>query len=174
MKQRTFLCLMVSLFLVIALLPSDSPAGGKAHPNAFGRPTPDNWNPGEHITATRATRPYGWMDQTRSEVLARNGMVATSEPLATQAGLKILQDGGNAVDAAVAASAMLALVEPHSCGLGAELFAIVWSAKDQKLYQISANGWSPAISRQSPQTPHIRERKHNGVSRRQTANGIEG
>lgn len=144
MKRRTFLCLMMSLFLVIALLPSDSPAGGKAHPNAFGRPTPDNWNPGEHITATRATRPYGWMDQTRSEVLARNGMVATSEPLATQAGLKILQDGGNAVDAAVAASAMLALVEPHSCGLGAELFAIVWSAKDQKLYQISANGWSPA------------------------------
>ncbi|MBN2720804.1 MAG: gamma-glutamyltransferase family protein, partial [Proteobacteria bacterium] len=71
-------------------------------------------------------------------------MVATSEPLAAQAGLKILQDGGNAVDAAVATAAMLALVEPNSCGLGAEMFAIVYWAKDKKLYQISGNGWAPA------------------------------
>jgi gamma-glutamyltranspeptidase/glutathione hydrolase len=79
-----------------------SPAiAADASPNAFGKPTPGNRNPANHITATRGARPTGWVDQTRSEILARNGIVAASEPLAAQAGLKILQDGGNAVDAAV-------------------------------------------------------------------------
>ncbi|MBP2673311.1 MAG: Gamma-glutamyltransferase [Deltaproteobacteria bacterium] len=114
-----------------------------ASPNAFGKPTSGNWNPGNHVTAVRGTRPVGWADQTRSEILARNGVVAASEPLAAQAGLKILQDGGNAVDAAVATAAVLALVEPNSTGLGGELFAIVWDAKTKKLHQISANGPSP-------------------------------
>ncbi len=114
-----------------------------ASPNAFGKPTADNWNPGNNIKAVRGTRPTGWVDQTRSEILARNGVVATSEPQAAQAGLKILQDGGNAVDAAVAAMAMIALQEPNSTGLGAEMFVIIWDAKTKKLYQISANGPSP-------------------------------
>jgi gamma-glutamyltranspeptidase/glutathione hydrolase len=132
-------CLLV---LALSLAPSPALAAG-ASPNAFGKPTPDNWNPGNNITAVPGTRPTGWVDQTRSEILARNGVVATSEPLAAQAGLKILQDGGNAVDAAVATMAMLALVEPNSCGLGAEMFVILWDAKTKKLYQISANGPSP-------------------------------
>jgi gamma-glutamyltranspeptidase/glutathione hydrolase len=84
------------------------------------------------------------MDQTRSEVLARNGIVATSNPLAVEAGLEILRQGGNAVDAAVAAAAALALVEANSTGIGADMFAQVWSARDKKLYGINANGWSPA------------------------------
>ena len=80
---------------------------------------------------------------TRSEVIAKNGMVATSHPLATQIGLDILKRGGNAIDAAIAANAALGLMEPTGCGIGGDLFAIVWSAKDQKLYGLNASGRSP-------------------------------
>lgn len=80
---------------------------------------------------------------TRSEVIARNGMVATSHPLATQIGLDILKQGGNAVDAAIAANAALGLMEPTGCGVGGDLFAIVWDAETQKLYGLNASGRSP-------------------------------
>ena len=132
-------CLVI---LALGFSPAPALAAG-ASPNAFGKPTVLKPNPSADITAVRGTRPTGWVDQTRSEILARNGIVATSEPQAAQAGLKILQDGGNAVDAAVATMAMIALQEPNSTGLGAEMFAIVWDAKTKKLYQISANGPSP-------------------------------
>ena len=80
---------------------------------------------------------------TRSQVIARNGMVATSQPLATQVGLDILKRGGNAIDAAIAANAALGLMEPTGCGIGGDLYAIVWSAKDKKLYGLNASGRSP-------------------------------
>jgi gamma-glutamyltranspeptidase / glutathione hydrolase len=80
---------------------------------------------------------------TRSEVLAQHGMVCTSHPLATQAGIDILKSGGSAVDAAIAANATLGLMEPVSCGIGGDLFAIVYSAKDKKLYGLNASGRSP-------------------------------
>ena len=84
---------------------------------------------------------------TRSEILARNGMAATSQPLATQVALDILKKGGSAMDAAIAANAVLGLVEPASCGIGGDIFAIVWSAADQKLYGFNGSGRSPgAIS----------------------------
>jgi len=80
---------------------------------------------------------------TRSEILARNGMAATSQPLATQVALDILKKGGSAMDAAIAANAVLGLVEPASCGIGGDIFAIVWSAADEKLYGFNGSGRSP-------------------------------
>jgi gamma-glutamyltranspeptidase / glutathione hydrolase len=80
---------------------------------------------------------------TRSQVLARHGMVCTSVPAATQVGIEILKKGGSAVDAAIAANATLGLMEPVSNGVGGDLFAIVYSAKDKKLYGINGSGRSP-------------------------------
>ncbi|MBC8319183.1 MAG: gamma-glutamyltransferase [Bacteroidetes bacterium] len=80
---------------------------------------------------------------TRSEVIAKNGMVATSHPLATQIGLDILKEGGNAIDAAIAINAALGLMEPTGCGIGGDLFAIIWIAEDNRLYGLNASGRSP-------------------------------
>ncbi|TDJ79586.1 MAG: gamma-glutamyltransferase [Planctomycetota bacterium] len=95
--------------------------------------------------------PIGRMDRitgrtfaTRSEVIATHGMAATSQPLATQVAIDILKAGGSAVDAAIAANAMLCLVEPTGCGLGGDLFAIVWDAGDGALHGLNASGRSPA------------------------------
>ena len=81
---------------------------------------------------------------TRSEVIAQHGMAATSQPLATQVALDVLKAGGSAVDAAIAANAVLGLVEPTGNGLGGDLFAIVWDAKSERLYGLNASGRSPA------------------------------
>ena len=80
---------------------------------------------------------------TRAEVIAQNGMVATSQPLAAQIGLDVLKAGGNAIDAAIATNAALGLMEPTGNGIGGDLFAIVWSAQEQKLYGLNASGRSP-------------------------------
>lgn len=80
---------------------------------------------------------------TRSEVIAQNGMAATSHPLATQVAIDILQDGGHAIDAAIAANACLGLMEPTGCGIGGDIFAIVWDAKEKKLYGLNGSGRSP-------------------------------
>ena len=77
---------------------------------------------------------------TRSEVIATNGMAATSHPLATQTAIDVLKDGGNAIDAAIAANAVLGLVEPTGCGIGGDLFAIVWIEDDKKLYGLNSSG----------------------------------
>lgn len=91
----------------------------------------------------RGDRISGSNFESRSPVLATHGMVATSHPLATQAGLDILKKGGTAVDAAIAANAVLGAVEPNNGGIGGDLFAIVWSARDRKLYGLNASGRSP-------------------------------
>ena len=88
-------------------------------------------------------RVTGQQFASRSEVIATNGMVATSQPLATQVALDILKQGGNAIDAAIAANAMLGLVEPTGSGIGGDLFAMVWDAKSQTLYGLNASGRSP-------------------------------
>ncbi len=80
---------------------------------------------------------------TRSEVIAQHGMAATSHPLATQAALDILKNGGSAVDATIAANAVLGLMEPTGCGIGGDLFAIIWDAESQQLHGLNASGRSP-------------------------------
>ena len=86
---------------------------------------------------------------TRSPVLATEAMAATSQPLATQVALEVMRSGGNAIDAAIAANAMLGLVEPTGNGIGGDIFAIVWDAKSQKLYGLNGSGRSPkSLSRQ--------------------------
>jgi gamma-glutamyltranspeptidase/glutathione hydrolase len=80
---------------------------------------------------------------TRSEVIARNGMAATSHPLATQVALDILKKGGTAIDAAIAADAVLGVVEPTGAGIGGDLFAIIWSSAKGKLYGLNGSGRSP-------------------------------
>jgi gamma-glutamyltranspeptidase/glutathione hydrolase len=100
------------------------------------------------VTADRCAmagdRPAGPPHKTRSAVIARHGMAATSQPLATATAIRVLQQGGNAADAAIAANAVLGVVEPMSCGIGGDLFAIVWDAKTKKLYGLNASGRSPA------------------------------
>ncbi len=92
--------------------------------------------PGDRITGREFA--------TRSEVVAKNGMAATSVPLATQAALEILRAGGSAADAAIAANAVQCLLEPTGCGVGGDLFALVWDPAAKKLHGLNASGRSPA------------------------------
>ena len=87
------------------------------------------------LTAQRPTSMAG-----RSTVYAPHGMVATSQPLATSAALDVLRHGGNAIDAAVTAAAVLSVTEPHMTGIGGDMFAIVWLAKERRLVALNASG----------------------------------
>jgi gamma-glutamyltranspeptidase/glutathione hydrolase len=112
-------------------------------PNPFGMPTGDNPVPSARIVAAPGSRAQGWLHQGRSEILARHGVVATSDPLASEAGLEILRRGGNAVDAIVAAAAVLDVTSQNDTGIAGDLFALVWSAQDRKLYALNSAGWAP-------------------------------
>jgi gamma-glutamyltranspeptidase/glutathione hydrolase len=91
----------------------------------------------------RGARAEGWKAQSRSEVMAQHGMVVTSQPLAAQVGLQILQHGGNAIDAAVATAAALNVMEPMMVGMGGDLFAVIYIAKDRQIYVLNASGTAP-------------------------------
>lgn len=95
-------------------------------------------------SAVAGDRPSGWLPQRRSEVLARNGMVVTSQSLAAQAGLDILRRGGNAIDAAVATAAVLSVVEPMMTGPAGDLFAVIYIARERKVYALDASGKAPS------------------------------
>src|SRR5678809_1319924 len=82
--------------------------------------------------------------QARSMVISRHGIVASEHPLASQVGARVLDQGGNAIDAAVAANAAMGLFGPMANGIGGDLFAIVYEAKTGKLYGLNASGWAPA------------------------------
>ena len=115
---------VVGLFAVVAVVVASTSAQSPAP-----RPLPGD-------------RPAANIHGTRSAVMGRNGMIATSQPLASAAGLKVLQDGGNAIDAAVTAAAVLAVVEPSMTGIGGDLFAIVYDAKTKTLHALNASGRS--------------------------------
>jgi gamma-glutamyltranspeptidase/glutathione hydrolase len=94
-------------------------------------------------SAVRGARSEGWPAQSRSEVMAQHGMVVASQPLAAQAGLQILRRGGNAIDAAVATAAVLNVTEPMMVGMGGDLFAVIYIAKEKKIYVLNASGMAP-------------------------------
>src|SRR5713226_7660547 len=95
-------------------------------------------------SAVRGVRAEGWPAQSRSEVMAQHGMVVTSQPLAAQAGLQILLRGGNAIDAAVATAAVLNVVEPMMVGVGGDVFAVMYTAKERKIYVLNSSGTAPS------------------------------
>lgn len=96
--------------------------------------------------ALASERGEGRAFATRSVVHARNGMVASSHPLATEIGVGVLKRGGTAVDAAIAVNAALGFLEPVACGIGGDLFALVWDAKTERLYGLNASGRAPALA----------------------------
>jgi gamma-glutamyltranspeptidase/glutathione hydrolase len=100
----------------------------------------------------------------RSTVYAPNGAVATSQPLASAAGLEVLRQGGNAIDAAVAAAAVLSVTEPHMTGIGGDMFAIVWLAREQKLVALNASGRAGSLmTRETLQARGFRAGSQQGV-----------
>jgi len=130
----------VDLLLAVGVLLNSSFAVAQSPPVRMctEAPTPP-W-----CSAVRGDRAEGWVPQTRSEVMARNGMVTTVQPLAAMAGARILMQGGNAIDAAVATAATLNVTFPPNVGIGGDLFVIIYIAKENKLYQLNASGIAPS------------------------------
>src|SRR5438552_3921683 len=93
--------------------------------------------------AAPAPVPTPGREQARSMIVTRYGIVAASQFLASQAGSRMLESGGNAIDAAIAANAVLGLTQPYVNGMGGDLFAIVYEAKTGKLYGLNSSGWTP-------------------------------
>ncbi len=116
-------------------------------------------SPTASLSAQRPTSMAG-----RSTVYAPSGMVATSQPLASAAGLEVLRQGGNAIDAAVTAAAVLSVTEPHMTGIGGDMFAIVWLAKEQKLVALNASGRAGTLmTRETLQARGFRPGSQQGV-----------
>jgi gamma-glutamyltranspeptidase / glutathione hydrolase len=113
--------------------------------------------------------------QARSMVISRGGIVAAESPLAAQAGVRILERGGNAVDAAIATNAMMGVVEPMMNGIGGDLFAIVYDAKANKLYGINAGGWAPkGLTIEYLQKQGIRSMPQQGVNAITVPGAVDG
>jgi len=113
--------------------------------------------------------------QTRSMVISKNGIVAAESPLAAQAGVRILESGGNAVDAAIATNAMMGVVEPMMNGIGGDLFAIVYDAKANKLYGLNASGWAPkGLTIEFLQKQGLKEMPQAGINSVTVPGAVEG
>ena len=113
--------------------------------------------------------------QTRSMVISRNGIVAAESPLAAQAGVRILEHGGNAVDAAIATNAMMGVVEPMMNGVGGDLFAIVYDAKANKLFGLNASGWAPkGLTIEYLQKQGLRSMPQQGVNSITAPGAVDG
>src|SRR5271165_3625055 len=113
--------------------------------------------------------------QARSMVISRRGIVAAESPLAAQAGVRILETGGNAVDAAIATNAMMGVVEPMMNGIGGDLFAIVYDAKADKLYGLNASGWAPkSLTIESLHKLGLKEMPQSGVQTITVPGAVDG
>ncbi len=131
MKRRTFLQTSAVAPMIANTAKGYAAQHQELKPKIMGKPA--------NIDASRLEN----RNQNRSTVVARNGIATSSQAIASSVGLNILRSGGNAVDSAIAMNAMLALTEPAMCGPGGDLFAIVWNARDKKLYGLNASGRSP-------------------------------
>src|SRR5246500_2661744 len=113
--------------------------------------------------------------QSRSMVISRQGIVAAESPLAAQAGVRILEHGGNAVDAAIATNAMMGVVSPMMNGIGGDLFAIVYDAKANKLYGLNASGWAPkGLTIEFLQKQGLRDMPQSGVHAITVPGAVDG
>src|SRR6201993_116335 len=113
--------------------------------------------------------------QGRSMVISRNGIVAADPSLAGQAGARILESGGNAVDAAIANNEMMGVVEPMMNGIGGDLFAIVYDAKANKLYGLNASGWAPAgLTIELLQKQGLRDMPQKGIKSVTVPGAVDG
>src|SRR5215467_3126794 len=113
--------------------------------------------------------------QARSLVVAKGGIVASESPLASEAGVRILESGGNAVDAAIATNAMMGVVEPMMNGIGGDLFAIVYDAKGNKLYGLNASGWAPkGLTIEYLQKQALRSMAQQGVNSITVPGAVDG
>jgi gamma-glutamyltranspeptidase/glutathione hydrolase len=113
--------------------------------------------------------------QTRSMVISRNGIAAAESPLAAQAGVQIMEHGGNAVDAAIAMNAMMGVVSPMMNGIGGDLFAIVYDAKANRLYGLNSSGWAPkALTIEALHKQGLREMPQTGVNTITVPGTVEG
>ena len=125
-------------------------------------------------SAGAAQAPLG-RGQARSMVVSRNGIVASESPLASQAGVHILEKGGNAVDAAIATNAVMGVVEPMMNGIGGDLFAIVYDAKANKLYGLNASGWSPkGLTTEFLEKQGLKEMPKSGVHTIDVPGAVDG
>jgi gamma-glutamyltranspeptidase / glutathione hydrolase len=113
--------------------------------------------------------------QTRSMIITQNGIVAAESPLAAQAGVRVLEAGGNAVDAAIATNAMMGVVSPMMNGIGGDLFAIVYDAKANRLYGLNSSGWAPkALTIEALHKQGLREMPQVGVNAITVPGAVEG
>ena len=113
--------------------------------------------------------------QARSMVISRTGVVAAESPLAAQAGVSILEHGGNAVDAAIAANAMMGVVAPMMNGIGGDLFVIIYDAKANKLYGLNASGWAPkGLTIEHLRQLGLRDMPEHGVNTITVPGAVEG
>jgi gamma-glutamyltranspeptidase/glutathione hydrolase len=113
--------------------------------------------------------------QARSMVISKSGIVASESPLASQAGVRILESGGNAVDAAIATNAMMGVVEPMMNGIGGDLFAIVYDAKANKLYGLNASGWAPkGLTIEFLQRQALKDMPQKGINSVTVPGAVEG
>jgi gamma-glutamyltranspeptidase / glutathione hydrolase len=113
--------------------------------------------------------------QGRSMVISRGGIVAAESPLAAEAGVRVLESGGNAVDAAIATNAMMGVVEPMMNGIGGDLFAIVYDAKADKLYGLNASGWAPkGLTIEFLRKQGIRDMPQHGVHAITVPGAVDG
>ncbi|HEX3950263.1 MAG TPA: gamma-glutamyltransferase family protein [Steroidobacteraceae bacterium] len=143
MNSKTDRTNMQKFLNAIALISSIAAAGQVLAQGTPKLQSCESTPPPAFCGAVRGARAEGWPAQSRSEVMGQHGMVVASQPLAAQAGLQILQQGGNAIDAAVATAAVLNVTEPMMVGVGGDLFAMIYVAKEHKIYVLNASGMAP-------------------------------